>query len=120
MLPGYNHNIRYQSEVFHVQTEDGGSGNPFVTTLLYRGGAIVSSLKSPHPDSASAEDFPGVLAEFMKEQHKGMLRRLTAGEYDAELVRRGILAEPTAAPDDAGGDDLEELVLAYLKGELLP
>lgn len=28
MLLGYNHNITYKGEVFHVQTEDSGVKNP--------------------------------------------------------------------------------------------
>jgi len=111
MLPGFNHNIRHRGEVFHVQTEDGGHASPFVTTLLYRGGAIISSLKSPYPDLDESPDSRALLMEYMKSQHKGMLRRLTGGEFDAELRRRGILGAEAA--QDA--IDLQTLVLAYLK-----
>jgi hypothetical protein len=50
MLVGYNHNIGYKGEVFHVQTEDSGINTPHIITLLYRGGNILSSKKTSYAD----------------------------------------------------------------------
>ena len=41
MVVGFNHNVMYKGEVFHVQTEDSGITNPHIITLLYRGGTIL-------------------------------------------------------------------------------
>ena len=82
MVLGFNHNITYKGEVFHVQTEDSGVANPHIITLLYRGGVIISSKKTSYSDILKMESLEIVVEELMKEQHKEMMRRLKAGEFD--------------------------------------
>lgn len=92
MVVGFNHNIRYKGDIFHVQTEDSGIRNPCITTLLYRGGTIIASKKTGYADIIKIEMLEKVVEELMKEQHKEMLRRLKAGEFDD----RAFPAETTA------------------------
>lgn len=82
MVLGYNHNLRYKGEVFHVQTEDSGVASPHIITLLYRGGVIISSKKTSYSDILKMENLEVVVEELMKEQHKEMMRRLKSGEFD--------------------------------------
>lgn len=82
MVLGFNHNLRYKGEVFHVQTEDSGVSNPHIITLLYRGGVIISSKKTGYSDILKMDNLEVVVEELMKEQHKDMMRRLKAGEFD--------------------------------------
>lgn len=79
---GFNHNIMYKGEVFHVQTEDSGVANPHIITVLYRGGVIIGSKKTPYADILKMDNLKEVVEELMKEQHKEMMRRLKAGEFD--------------------------------------
>ena len=82
MIMGFNHNLMYKGEMFHVQTEDSGIANPHIITVLYRGGVIISSKKTSYADIIKMECLGEVVEELMKEQHKGMMRRLKAGEFD--------------------------------------
>src|ERR1039458_3899386 len=82
MVVGFNHNINYKGEVFHIQTEDSGVKNPNITTLLYRGGTIISSKKISYADIIRIDNLSKVVEELMKEQHKEMLRSLKAGLFD--------------------------------------
>lgn len=82
MVLGYNHNIMYKGEVFHVQTEDSGIATPHIITLLYKGGVILCSRKTSYADILKIESLEEVVAELMKEQHKEMMRRLKAGDFD--------------------------------------
>ena len=82
MVLGFNHNIQYKGEIFHIQTEDSGVESPHIITLLYRGGTIVSSRKTSYADIIRVENLEKVVEELMKEQHKEMLRRLKSGEFD--------------------------------------
>ena len=82
MVLGYNHNVMYKGEIFHVQTEDSGVTNPHIITLLYRGGAILSSKKTSYADILKMDKLQVVVEELMKEQHKEMMRRLKAGDFD--------------------------------------
>jgi hypothetical protein len=81
MVPGFNHNVMYRGEVFHVQTEDSGVANPRLITLLYKGGAILCSIKTSYADILKVDGLEQVVAELMKEQHKEMMRRLKSGEF---------------------------------------
>jgi len=98
MLVGYNHNIRYKGEVFHVQTEDSGINTPHIITLLYRGGNILASKKTSYADIVKMGNLNQVVEELMKEQHKDMLRRLKSAEFDARLGLETVVEIPVAAP----------------------
>lgn len=82
MVLGFNHNVTYKGEVFHVQTEDSGVANPHIITLLYRGGVIITSKKTSYSDILRMDNLEVVVEELMKEQHKDMMRRLKSGEFD--------------------------------------
>jgi len=92
MVLGFNHNVRYKGEVFHVQTEDSGVAAPHIITLLYRGGVILASKKTNYADILKIENLDTVVEELMKDQHKAMMRRLKAGEFD----QRAFQTQPSA------------------------
>ena len=100
MVVGFNHNFRYQGELFHIQTEDSGKFSPNIVTLLYRGGTILASKKTSYADIANVDNLEQVVEELMKEQHKNMLRGLKSGEFD-EVIKRfkaGQKITPQASP----------------------
>ena len=105
MVLGFNHNLTYKGEVFHVQTEDSGVTNPHIITLLYRGGVIIKSKKTSYSDILRIDNLEVVVEELMKEQHKEMMRRLKSGEYDdkafsfkAQLIENYEI--PLLAPEE--------------------
>ena len=93
MLLGYNHNINYKGDVFHVQTEDSGVNKPHVITLLYRDGVILCSKKTSYADMVTIENLEALVEDLMKEQHKDMMRRLKSGEFDARAFPDGNTTE---------------------------
>jgi hypothetical protein len=129
MVVGFNHNIRYKGEVFHVQTEDSGINNPCITTLLYRDGSIIASQKTSYADIVKVEMLEKVVEDIMKEQHKDILRRLKAGEFDARAFpdRKPSVPQPKEdeqpsppdRPDQAPQfkQSLDEVILDYLASE---
>lgn len=111
MVLGYNHNLMYKGEVFHVQTEDSGVANPHIITLLYRGGVIICSKKTSYADILKMDSLEVVVEELMKEQHKDMMRRLKAGEFDEKAFSfKPQLIEnyeiPTLAPEEVPVSDI--------------
>lgn len=111
MVVGFNHNVVYKGEGFHIQTEDSGVNNPHIITLLYKGGNIISSKKTSYADIVKMDNLEQVVEELMKEQHKEMLRRLKSGAFDDRLGLAGKVeaaavktpspspvAEPASAP----------------------
>jgi hypothetical protein len=101
MVVGFNHNVQYKGEVFHIQTEDSGINNPHIITLLYRGGTILASKKTSYADIIKIESLDQVVEELMKEQHKEMLRNLKAGQYDDRAfgVRAAVPSTPAVTQD---------------------
>ncbi|BDV44340.1 hypothetical protein GURASL_32630 [Geotalea uraniireducens] len=138
MIVGFNHNVMYKGEIFHIQTEDSGIRNPHIITLLYQGGTIISSRKTSYADIIKADNLERVVEELMKEQHKDMLRRLKAGEFDARafgaksapaaspappVVPPAKVAPPTASPSKAPTrpaekpSSLDEVILDFLMAD---
>ncbi len=85
MLVGFNTNISYKNKTFHVQTEDGGPGNPVVITLLYYQGAILASKKTGYSEVLKDPDCYAKVAKLMKIQHKGVIRDLLSGKYTENM-----------------------------------
>ncbi len=126
MVVGFNHNVRYRGEVFHVQTEDSGLANPYIMTLLYLGGTIISSKKTSYDDIIKMENLEQVIEELMKEQHKGMLLRLKAGDFDERAFPGKKFAAAETAPGKAAPAssktqeitrNLDEVILDYLAAD---
>lgn len=102
MVLGFNHNIMYKGEIFHIQTEDSGINTPHIITLIYRGGTIISSKKTGYADIIKVENLEKVVEELMKEQHKEMLRLLKSGEFDDRaFARTAALSDETSAENEA-------------------
>ncbi|SHJ11844.1 hypothetical protein SAMN02745165_01622 [Malonomonas rubra DSM 5091] len=103
MIVGFNHNISYKGVGFHVQTEDSGVKSPQLVTLLYHAGTIIASKKTVYADILKVENLSQVVEDLAKEQHKGMLRRLTQGEFDDRIIALKIPIEgaPPAKSEQA-------------------
>jgi hypothetical protein len=82
MLTGFNNNIVYKNETFHVQTEDGGPKNPVITTLIYHKGAIVASKKSNYEHILNEENADKTIRKLMENQHKNMVKALLGGKFN--------------------------------------
>jgi septum formation inhibitor-activating ATPase MinD len=120
MIPGFNHNIRYRGVLYHIQTEDSGIENPVVTTLLYKGGTILSSKRTSYSDIVNSDKMEEVVREIMKEQHKLMLFDLKNGVF--EKAEKEAVAD-TKKEEVVFGDtvisekSLDEVILDYLAAE---
>ncbi len=100
MLVGYNINISYKSNTYHVQTEDNGVKNSLILTLLYSKGAILASKKTSYSDIVDAPDYKDKVRELMKEQHKWMIKELLSGRCTAEHAKEEVSEEPVEQPKE--------------------
>lgn len=82
MLTGFNNNIVYKNETFHIQTEDGGPKNPVITTLIYQKGAIIASKKSNYEHIMGEKDADKTIKQLMENQHKNMIKALLGGKFN--------------------------------------
>lgn len=82
MLTGYNTDFKFQGEVYHCQTEDGGVKSPNITSLMYHKGAILARRQTSYADILRADCLEDVVRELMMEQHKQMIRDLMQGKLE--------------------------------------
>src|SRR5574340_870340 len=100
MLTGYNTDFKFQGEVYHCQTEDGGVKSPNITSLMYHKGAILARRQTSYADILRADCLEDVVRELMMEQHKQMIRDLMQGKLETNANSDAPKAAPAkqAAP----------------------
>jgi hypothetical protein len=69
LITGFNTDIEHEGVVYHVQTEDKGLDSPIILSLVYAGGAILASKRSPYEDLIKQGFSDELLAERLKRQH---------------------------------------------------
>jgi hypothetical protein len=122
MLIGYNTNVPYKGNLYHVQTEDNGIKNPVVITLLYVKGTILASKKTNYAHLVSDPGCREAVRELMKEQHKTMIKELLRGIYTGEESTGGQVAAsndgqaegPQPGPGKKIAKSLDDILLDYI------
>jgi hypothetical protein len=103
VITGFNTDIEHDGVVYHVQTEDKGLDTPIILSLVYSGGAILASKRSPYEDLIAEGFSDEVLSERLKRQHRLICAAIHSGRID-DLKKMG--ARP---PVDSVHDDSIEL-----------
>ncbi len=86
MITGFNTDVEHEGVVYHVQTEDKGLDTPFILSLVYVGGAILASKRSPYTDLLGGDFDSAALGERLQRQHTLICRAITSGRIE-ELKR---------------------------------
>jgi hypothetical protein len=100
VITGFNTDVEHDGVVYHVQTEDKGLDSPLILSLVYSGGTILASKRSPYEDLIAAGFDEAALAQRLKRQHRLICAAINAGRID-ELKRMGEradIAESEATP----------------------
>ena len=143
MLTGYNTDIKHEGVVYHVQTEDGGSGNPVIVSLVYQGGRILASRKTSYANLIGTDRLLSQLRDLLEEQHKQMIKAILTGTLGSTQVKGSfkesaatLYPSPsdqtgkTSQPEpsaDTGADksaasssekNLDQVILEYLASEI--
>jgi hypothetical protein len=105
MIVGFNTDIKYRNEVFHIQTEDKGSNNPTIETLVYHSGEILLSRRISYAHLMDKKEKRDMVKKMMKTQHDQIIQELRAGKY------LHLLSLDTQVIEDR---TLDEMVIDYL------
>jgi len=108
MIVGYNTDIKYRQEVFHIQTEDKGQGNPLIETLVYLHGEILLSRRISYAHLLESSDKIKKVKSLMKTQHDQVISELKEGRFSH------LMSMDTQDIED---QTLDEMVLEYLQNE---
>lgn len=82
MITGFNTDVEHEGVVYHVQTEDKGLDAPLILSLVYAGGAILASKRSPYDDLISSGFNERALSERLQRQHKLICAAIRAGRIE--------------------------------------
>ncbi len=88
---GFNNNVKYKSQTFHIQTEDSGLDKPHVITHLFAdGGRVIKSHKRSYASHVTRDDVAPFVRELMKSQQLEMALALRDGRFDPVIEGRAI------------------------------
>ncbi len=99
MITGFNTDIEHDGIVYHVQTEDKGLDSPIILSLVYAGGTILASKRSPYEDLIAEGFSDEVLAERLKRQHKLICAAIHSGRIN-DLKRMSGRAKVAPRQDE--------------------
>ena len=116
MITGFNTDIEHDGVIYHVQTEDKGLDSPIILSLVYAGGTILASKRSPYQDLIAEGFSDEVLAERLKRQHRLICAAIHSGRID-DLKKmsgrgKGKREEVVEASEPEEVEELEEVETA--------
>jgi len=115
VITGFNTDIEHDGVVYHVQTEDKGLDSPIILSLVYVGGTILASKRSPYADLIEQGFSDELLAERLKRQHKLICAAINSGRIN-DLKKMGgrakealetVVEEPEAASEIEVSEEVE-------------
>lgn len=95
MLTGYNTDIKHEGVIYHVQTEDGGTDNPVIVSLIYQGGRILASKKTSYAHLLGSQDIVSQIRNLLEQQHRAMIKAILTGAPVAEPGKAPAAPEPS-------------------------
>ncbi len=121
MISGYNNNVLIKGEVFHIQTEDGGTKNPVISTIVFKAGQVVLSKKTNYADIIKFEKLEAALKELMKEQHIATLKALK-DEFNSDNTNKASGKTGDIVKDIKNNESLidkaiDDIILRYLRAD---
>ena len=115
MITGFNTDVPYNGEIYHVQTEDKGKDNPMVESLIYKGGEILGARRTAYSKFLPNGYDEKTVIKFMDDQHRRIIAEIKQGAFDKS--GGGLLGDDTNVADQS----LDQVILNYLaankKGE---
>ncbi len=108
MIVGFNTDVKFRDEMFHIQTEDKGQDNPLVETLVYHSGEILLSRRIGYGHLLKKSDLRKRIKDIMKTQHDEVITELRGGKF------MHLISMETQAIEEI---PLDEMVLEYLSNE---
>jgi hypothetical protein len=86
MITGFNTDVSHEGRVYHVQTEDRGTENPCLESLVYVGGTIIAKKRTSYKDELGKGVTDDMIASRLKRQHQVIIAAIKAGRIE-DLIR---------------------------------
>lgn len=112
MITGFNTDVEHGGVVYHVQTEDKGLKSPLILSLVYVGGTILASKRTPYDDLIASGFDEKKLEERLQRQHKLICAAIHAGRIE-DLKRQTERDSTTRAkqpePEEQRSEKVEKV-----------
>jgi hypothetical protein len=114
VITGFNTDIEHDGVIYHVQTEDKGLDSPIILSLVYAGGTILASKRSPYADLIAEGFSDELLAERLKRQHRLICAAIHSGRINdlKKMGRAPARKEPVETPTAVEAQEAVEEVVA--------
>jgi hypothetical protein len=119
VITGFNTDIEHEGVVYHVQTEDKGLDSPIILSLVYTGGTILASKRSPYQDLIAEGFSDEILAERLKRQHRLICAAIHSGRINDLKKMSGRPREAAVKEEILETVELEDIVEVF-GGEVTP
>ncbi|MEW6125917.1 MAG: hypothetical protein AB1757_02540 [Acidobacteriota bacterium] len=87
MITGFNTDVRFDNQIYHVQTEDRGTkDNPVLESLVYINGAIIAKKLTPYAEMLKDGATDSAIASLLKRQHQVIIAAIKAGRVE-DLIK---------------------------------
>ena len=110
MITGFNTDVEHGGVVYHVQTEDKGLKTPLILSLVYVGGTIIASRRTPYDDLIAEGFEEDKLAERLQRQHKLICAAIHAGRVE-DLKRQSERAKPADQEQEQKSEVAQEMAV---------
>lgn len=125
MITGFNTDVEFDGTTYHVQTEDKGLARPLIMSLIYEGGTILASKRTPYDDLIADESVNEmVVAERLNKQHRLICAAIKGGRLDdlIRLTQNGSSVKTSKKAPPAGSSEPAVIVATVdgINDDLLP
>ncbi|HVR44144.1 MAG TPA: hypothetical protein VMS56_11955 [Thermoanaerobaculia bacterium] len=136
MITGFNTDIKHNSRVYHIQTEDKGVANPYIESLVYVGGEILASKKTSYAEQLRTGVDEKWISGMMEQQHKTIIAAIKRGRFEnlgdtqsrnevlesldtqsAELLPPSALGPAPGVTSPSDDRTLDQVIIDYLAAE---
>ena len=88
MQKGFNSDVNFQGQKYHIQTEDWGFQNPFLVSRIFRQGAVLRTIKTSYVEILKQSTLPlesdtqvDTIQKALRHQHTLVVEKLLSGEF---------------------------------------
>jgi hypothetical protein len=113
MITGHNTDITYNGVVYHVQTEDKGSSNPVIETLVYKGGEILDARRTSYTHLLQDGYDEEKIISMIEEQHRVMITEIKDGKFE----KISLSMDPLSAGIIDSKKTLDQVIMDYLASQ---
>lgn len=98
MITGFNTDVDYNNKTYHVQTEDKGMDNPYIESLVYRGGGIIFSKRTSYASKLAAGIAEKEIRALLEGQHKTIIAAIRKGKFEEGVPAPAAYVTMEAGP----------------------